>query len=802
MRKTLAGALAGTLVLMASLAHAQLSSSGVSVVATYESAGLYWSNPGGTAGCQVRFRKASETTWRQGLDLWYDARNTQCRGSLVHLEQNTDYQVELNLPGQAASRSVSFRTWANALPVARVVTVNSGAATLNITQGGSASGYVVYQGASGATLDAANGAANNVTVNASYVIVRNLTMKGAAQDAVRIAPNVTNVVVEDNDISGWGRTRDGRWGMDMDSGIRAVCSTPSLERVTIQRNRIHDPRWPANSWSDGHPAGPQAITFSYCGGNHVIRHNDIYSAANRFNDAIGGEDNFSSTGFPNRDSDIYGNRITMAWDDGIEAEGGNTNVRIWGNYLDRTATGIATTVTSQGPVYVFRNVWNRNQFYERVASDADERQPFFKSGSDASLGNGRRYVFHNTMLQATQSGSSYPLGGGSGMGGTGTAQPVNNTVSKNNIYHLWKTGSPFYQIGSTSTFERDMYNGTSSVAVVSGLSATPTYAAGNGWQSEAGGQYQLAAGTAGHDQAVRIANFNDAYVGAGPDVGAAEAGGAAMKFGIGAASSAGGSSGSSRLMNLSTRGPVEGTANPMIGGFVVGGSAAKTVVILAKGPSLAQYGIANALSNPTLTLVRASDNATIASNDNWGSAANAAQIQSSGFAPGNALESAILMTLAPGAYTAVVSGAGGVSGIGLVEVYEIDRPDVPLINVSTRGQVSTGGDVMIGGFVIQGSVPQTVVVRARGPSLAQYGITNALANPSLTLVRAADNATVATNDNWGTDAGAAQIQSLGFGLGNALESAVLVTLNPGAYTAIVTGSGGTGVGIVEVFTVN
>jgi hypothetical protein len=256
------------------------------------------------------------------------------------------------------------------------------------------------------------------------------------------------------------------------------------------------------------------------------------------------------------------------------------------------------------------------------------------------------------------------------------------------------------------------------------------------------------------------------------------------------------------LVNLSTRGPVTGTSNPMIGGFVIGGSVSKTVMVLAKGPSLAQYGIANALSNPTLTLVRASDNATIATNDNWGSAANAAQIQSSGVAPGNALESAVLMTLAPGAYTAVVSGAGGVSGIGLVEVYEIDRPDAPLINVSTRGQVSTGADVMIGGFVIQGSAPQTLVVRARGPSLTQYGITGALANPTLTLVRASDNATIASNDNWGTAANLAQLQATGLAPGNALEAAVLVTLQPGAYTTIVSGAGGTtGIGIVEVYAV-
>src|SRR5688572_4440881 len=145
MSKTLFSAGLAALLVAATHTHAQLSSSGVSAVPTYESAGIYWNNPGGASGCQIRFRKSSEGAWRQGLDLWYDARNSQCRGSLVHLDAGTDYHVELNLPGQAASRAVSFRTWANTMPVASTVTVNSGSATLNITQGGNANGYVVYR---------------------------------------------------------------------------------------------------------------------------------------------------------------------------------------------------------------------------------------------------------------------------------------------------------------------------------------------------------------------------------------------------------------------------------------------------------------------------------------------------------------------------------------------------------------------------------------------------------------------------------------------------------------------------------
>jgi subtilisin family serine protease len=255
-----------------------------------------------------------------------------------------------------------------------------------------------------------------------------------------------------------------------------------------------------------------------------------------------------------------------------------------------------------------------------------------------------------------------------------------------------------------------------------------------------------------------------------------------------------------RLGNISTRMQVLTGNDVMIGGFIIGGASTKTIVVRARGPSLIPYGITNALSNPMLQLVRSSDQVTIAANDDWGSAVNAGAIAASGFAPANPLEAAILMTLQPGAYTAIVTGAGGGTGVGIVEVFEVDHPEVPLINISTRGQVLTGNDVMIGGFVIQGSGAQTVVVRARGPSLIPYGITNALSNPSLQLVRSSDQTTIAVNDNWGSAANATALSASGFAPANSLEAAILITLDPGAYTAIVTGAGGgTGVGIIEVF---
>lgn len=250
------------------------------------------------------------------------------------------------------------------------------------------------------------------------------------------------------------------------------------------------------------------------------------------------------------------------------------------------------------------------------------------------------------------------------------------------------------------------------------------------------------------------------------------------------------------LTNISTRMQVLTGENVLIGGLTVGGTTPKQVVIRARGPSLAAAGITNALANPTIQLF--SGSTPIASNDDWGTATNAAAIQASGFAPSDPAESAILTTLNPGAYTAVVTGVGTSIGVGIVEIFEVDTPASPLSNLSSRGQVGTGNDVTIGGFVIQGTSPQTVVIRARGPSLAAAGVSSPLANPTLQLF--SGTVLMETNDDWGSAANAAAIQSSGYAPSNAQESVILVTLNPGAYTAIVSGVGGaTGVAIIEIF---
>src|SRR3954462_6693963 len=179
MRTILKATTTSLLLAAAVAAQAQtLDSTGVKAVPTYEAVGLYWDSPAGATaatGCDVKFRVAGAATWTQGLSLWYDASKSQCRGSLVNLTAGTQYEAQLGLPGQPATKGITFTTWANTVPVAQTITVASGSTTVNASVSGSATGYVVYDG-TGATLDGSN-VANNITINASYVIVRGFTLK-------------------------------------------------------------------------------------------------------------------------------------------------------------------------------------------------------------------------------------------------------------------------------------------------------------------------------------------------------------------------------------------------------------------------------------------------------------------------------------------------------------------------------------------------------------------------------------------------------------------------------------------------
>jgi hypothetical protein len=252
------------------------------------------------------------------------------------------------------------------------------------------------------------------------------------------------------------------------------------------------------------------------------------------------------------------------------------------------------------------------------------------------------------------------------------------------------------------------------------------------------------------------------------------------------------------LVNISTRLLVQTGAKVGIGGFIITGTDAKKVLIRGLGPTLTSFGVPNALQDPVLELHDGSG-AVVISNDDW-KIPQETDIAATGLAPPDDHESGILLTLQSGSYTVIESGKNGTSGVGLIELYDLDAvANAHLSNISTRGVVQSGANVMIGGFIVSGANGSVnLIVRALGPSLAGFGVPNPLPDPRLGLYDA-NGTLIMSNDNW-KDSQQAAIQNSGFQPPNNLDSAILVTLSTGNYTAIVSGkNGATGVGLVEVY---
>ena len=253
----------------------------------------------------------------------------------------------------------------------------------------------------------------------------------------------------------------------------------------------------------------------------------------------------------------------------------------------------------------------------------------------------------------------------------------------------------------------------------------------------------------------------------------------------------------SSAVNLSTRMVVQTGENVLIGGFIIYGSGQKKIAVRALGPSLPLTGT---LSDPVVELHDATG-AIVASNDNWRSTQET-ELTNAGLAPSNDLEAALIATINPGAYTVVVSGVKNATGVGLMEIYDLDPDGSParIANLSTRGNVLTGDNVMIGGFIVRGDVGKRMLIRARGPSLFLNGtpIAGRLLDPNMEL-RDANGALIKANDNWRTDQ-QAEIAASSLAPSDDAEPAVVWTLAPGNYTSIVRGTNNTtGVALVEMY---
>jgi hypothetical protein len=260
-----------------------------------------------------------------------------------------------------------------------------------------------------------------------------------------------------------------------------------------------------------------------------------------------------------------------------------------------------------------------------------------------------------------------------------------------------------------------------------------------------------------------------------------------------------------RAINISTRLRVDTGNNVPIAGFIITGIVPKHVAVRGIGPSLASGDISDALADPTLEL-RTANGALILGNDNWqDDSAQAAELTTLGLAPTDPNESGIVATLQPPAsFSAILAGKNNGTGIGLVEIYDTNRfADAELANISTRGFVLAGNDVMIGGFILGGASNTQVVVRGIGPSLAQFGLSPVLADPTLEL-RDGNGALLISNDNWLDDSvSASQLIALGLAPQDTAESGIYASLPAGAFTAILAGkNGGTGIGLIEIYNVH
>ena len=265
----------------------------------------------------------------------------------------------------------------------------------------------------------------------------------------------------------------------------------------------------------------------------------------------------------------------------------------------------------------------------------------------------------------------------------------------------------------------------------------------------------------------------------------------------------------SRLLNISTRARVLTDDRVLIAGFIIDGSTARKVIIRGIGPSLTSAGLSGVLADPTLELHQ--DNTTLVINDNWkirsDGTSQEAEVMDTNIPPTNDLESAIVRTLNPGRYTAILKGKNNGTGVGLVEVYDLtSATSSKFANISTRGFVGTGDNVMIGGIIIgEGNgAGARVGVRAIGPSLSSQSVQGVLANPTLEL-HDSNGALLATNDNWKINdqtlqSQEAEVRAANLAPTNDLESAIITSAAPGRYTAIVRGKNNTsGVALVEAY---
>jgi hypothetical protein len=510
-------------------------------VATYECIGLYFKSPD-LGECHIRFRQNETSSWQQGYPLVYGLRDREYRGSIVGLKSNTTYDIQITL--QNNSHELTCRTRNDSFPIGKITYLEEGnhSKPLKITESGTPGSYHLITPAKGskATIDVRNAEDHTCVIDADYVIVRSIEFKNAAVHGLVIESRRHDIVIEDCHFTFWGRIGGPKTYGNKGNTDSAIYAERGVGHLTIQRNLIENPRGASNDWDTGHPAGPQAITLINSNGGNVIRYNEIRSSEDHgFNDAIGGASNFSFEGSPNRDSDIYGNIIANVWDDAIESEGANMNVRIWNNYIEKTFQHIATACTSKGPLYIFRNVFGESRRTHRDPLGGS----MIKVGQRDEFAGGRKFVFHNTALQPK--GAFHVF--------SGHVNP--NTVTRNNIFDCPGRLTSSHQVDIPCDFDYDLFTGMDRGIAKErhGLRGNPSFIKSYALEFYPSstttkiqwGKVPVQQGdktvtltdpviTVPNpiiDSGAKLPNFNDDFAGKAPDLGAFESGRPPIRFG-------------------------------------------------------------------------------------------------------------------------------------------------------------------------------------------------------------------------------------------------------------------------------
>jgi len=510
-------------------------------VPTYECIGLYLKSPD-LGQCDVRFRENGASTWRQGYPLVYDPRDNEYRGSIVGLKPHTSYNVGITVNND--SRDLTCETRDDRFPIGKITYLEGSVRSnpLVITESGSAKGYHLITPAenSKATIDVRNAEDYTCVIDADYVVVRGVEFRNAAVHGLLIKSQRHDIVIDNCHFTFWGRIGGPRTYGNEGGSDSAIYAQRGSGNLTIQHNLIENPRGASNDWDTGHPSGPQGISLIDSSGGNVIRYNEIRSTEDHgYNDAIGGGSNYSFEGSPNRDSDIYGNIIANVWDDAIESEGANMNVRIWNNYIERTFQHIATACTSKGPLYIFRNVFGESRHTHQDPLGGS----MIKVGERDEFGGGRKFVFHNTAIQPK--GAFHVF--------SGHVNP--NTVTRNNIFDCPGRLTSSREVETPCDFDYDLFTGMDRgiAREKHGIGGNPSFIKSYALEFYPSsttttikwGKVPMQQGdktvtltdpvvTVPNpviDSGVVIANFNDDYAGKAPDLGAFELGRPPIRFG-------------------------------------------------------------------------------------------------------------------------------------------------------------------------------------------------------------------------------------------------------------------------------